>query len=135
MSTNRGGWISRSNFYIVDGVPAVANELSRVDEPLSKEGNTSLNNVSMTIRGKLSVEKNNGCPTRNEKALDKIIIKTPDPTSGKDFIVAQAQLSSPEENFVTEQSKQRKRGLFRPTAKRANQRLKQASLLHMFGSR
>jgi hypothetical protein len=50
--------------------------------------------------------------------------------------VVQAQLGSPQENVITEQSQGRKRGvLFRPTAKRANQRLKQASLHQMFSTR
>jgi hypothetical protein len=110
-------------------VPAVANEPSRVDEPLSEKANTSLNNASEIVRGKIFVEKNKDCPTHNE-ARDKI--KSPDPAFEKEKNVAHAQLSSPEDSFVTEQSKARTRGLFQPTAKRANQRLKQASLRHMF---
>lgn len=132
MSTNRGGWISRGNFYKDGGVPAIASELSRVDDSMSEEANTSWSNASEIIQRNLSVERNHECPTRNE-ACDRQI-KTPDTTFEKEKNFAQAQFSSPEDNFVAEQSKERKRGLFRPTAKRANQRLKQASIRHMFGS-
>jgi hypothetical protein len=129
---SNNGWISRSNFYKDGGVPAVASELSRVDEPLSEKANASWNNASKIIIRNLSVERNCDSPTRNE-ARDRQI-KTPNSTFEKEKNVAQAQFSSPEDNFVIEQSRERKRGLFRPTAKRANQRLKQASIRHMFGS-
>lgn len=143
INTSRGGWISRSKFYKDDGVPAVANETSRVDEPLSKEANTSANHASETVRGKLSLERHNSCPTRNE-AREKMM--TPDPPFDvvgqaeyhveKEKDAFQAQKGSPQENAITEQSQGRKRGvLFRPTAKRANQRLKQASLHQMFSTR
>jgi hypothetical protein len=138
-----GGWISRSNFYKDDGVPDVATVPSRVDEPLSKEANTCVNNASETVREKRSLERNNSCPTRNE-ARDKMM--TPDPTFDvvsqaeyhveKEKDVVRAPVGRPQENVITKQSQRRKRGaLFRPTAKRANQRLKQTSLFQMFNTR
>ena len=125
INMNSGGWISRSNFYKDDGVPAVANVPSRFSEPLSKKDNTSVNNGSDTVGATLSLKRNNSCPTSNE-VRDKMT------TLDATFNV----VGSPEENVVNEQSRRRKRGiLFRPTSKRANQRLKQTSLFHMFRNR
>lgn len=132
------GWISRSRFYN-DSKPSARKETSEADFPDEDCNNNSTRGTFAIKRKRLSPHESNTCsdnPRRRSKCACIVDTnKQPQSPNLKQEVGtgdSSFDLSSPEEKLSAERPKKK---LFRPSVRRANNRLKQRSILDAFGKR
>ena len=137
---NGSGWITKSNFYTTDIMPIDRRkESSRDNNSSGKQDNGNTGGFKRVDQGRLSPDRSSVGPVARIDIGTKLlaseaatVVRTPQNLDDDDSSIVSP---SSEKRITANRLKHRKRSLFRPTARRANQRLKQKSIKQMFGGK